>query len=144
MAQNFFSGSTSPQAKNPTWNPVMILENLETMRSPMFIRFVWGAGIATPYTQVHIHIDTHTHQHIYAPYRATMALELAALICTNWAPRVVQTHQVGRASQHSKPHCYPHITAGHHRIQVGLLTTLTNHLPTQIGMKHLHMTDQFT
>ena len=96
----------------------MILENLETMRSPMFIRFVWGAGIATPYTQVHIHIDTHT----------------PAYICTIQSNNGTGTsrrhmHQSGTQSSTNTPsgpcftalqaHCYPHITAGHHRIRVG-------------------------
>ena len=36
------------------------LKRLETMRSPMFVQICWGAGIAIPYTNVHIHVDVHS------------------------------------------------------------------------------------
>ena len=55
------------------------------------------------HTQKYIFTKTHTHQHIYVLHRPTLALELVALIRTDRAPRLAQTHQVGRTSHHSKP-----------------------------------------
>ena len=99
----------------------------------------WGAGIATPHTNVHNHVDAHTHQHIYALHRPTLASELAVLISTDRATRVTQTHQVGHPikvlrttpspnpqQKSNQTHCHPHMTAGHHRIRVGPLTTHPN------------------
>ena len=100
----------------------------------------------------------HTHQHIYALHRPTLASELAVLIQTDRAPRVTQTHQLGHPIKvlHTNPspnpqqksnqtHCHPHMTAGHHRIRVGPSPpTQTTYPPTQIRMKRLCMNDQFT
>ena len=101
----------------------------------------------TSYTNTATNIYTYVH-------KPTLELELATLIRTDRAPRVAQAHQVGHHIKvsHTTPgpnpqprsyqtHCPPHMTAGHHKIRVGSLST---HLLTQIWTKHLHMTDQFT
>ena len=108
------------------------------MRSPMFVGFV-GELELRHHTHKCTHSHRHTHTNIYTLHRATLASELAVLICTDWAPRVTQTHQVGHPIKvlHTTPipnlqqksdqtHYHLHMTAGHHRIRVGPLTTHPN------------------
>ena len=90
-----------------------------------------------------IHKYTHslrrTRTNIFGLHRPTLASELAVLIRTDRAPRVTQTHQVGHPikvldttpspnpqQKSDQTHCHPHMTASHHRIRVGPLTTHPN------------------
>ena len=127
------------------------------------IGFVWGAGIATPNTKVHIHTHTHTrthartHQHICILHSPTLAVELATHIRTDRTPRTVQTtsgHPIkvfhttpspNPQQRSDQTHCHPHMTAGHHKIRYAPSPpTLTTYPPKPIWTKHLHMTNRFT
>ena len=102
------------------------------------------------YDTIHVstYSHTHTHKHRYILHKPTLALELSTLICTYQEPRVAQTHQMGHPHQSTPHHSKPQSAVQEqpdHTIRVDSLTTHPiRPSPSQMWMKHPHMTDKFT